>query len=594
MIKNKILILSFFIMAINTCLAITTVGDLSDANCDFDDLQLALDSGDGEIYVSRDFIIEGQFTIPENTRLIGGFDDCNDKTINTADNKTEIIGSETGSTLTINNGDENSQVFLSNLDIKNAQNGSGLSVSGFIGSVTLNNSIIQDNTGMFGAGIILIGSSISQTPQLIITNSIIQNNNAQAQGGGIYCNLSDIIIDSTSLIANNQVFGNNANGSGGGIYSNKCSLNIYAGNSDGESAGIIANKSTNRGAGIYATESFLNINGQQDSFVDPIYGDSSHPVLFKDNVSDSDQNANGFGAAMYLRLSQVEIKAAWFDGNKGSENGTGEFNRGSVFHADFQSTVTMTRDESQPCWRQGLCNLITNNLNVAIYAQRPGTEVSINDTEFYENTADFTGIIWVRNSCCLDSGFGPIFNFENNLVHHNNSTNSGFLKTDSDITNNCCEIEVNVLNNTITDNNFGNGNSVLNINSNVTLNLHNNIIYENMGINVLDSLEQVNFVETNISCLLVHEEASIPTMAATIFVANPFFVDPLTFDYHLLSDSPAIDVCGGNDYIPMRLDMDQESQDRDDILVDNIEGIYDLGVDEYYLPDLIFKNSFEI
>jgi hypothetical protein len=43
----------------------------------------------------------------------------------------------------------------------------------------------------------------------------------------------------------------------------------------------------------------------------------------------------------------------------------------------------------------------------------------------------------------------------------------------------------------------------------------------------------------------------------------------------------------------MRKDLDGQLQGQDDLQMDDLEGVYDLGVDEYYLPDVIFRNDFE-
>ena len=568
--------------------AAVSIGPATDTDCQYNDIQSAIDSGDldirfsiGSTYIDN-VVLDGQ-----DYQLKGGYSNCADANNDAEPSTTPTqISALQGSlsVITVNGINTATNVVLSGLKISGATGASGMSISQVNGTVTLINSEVSNNTDDNGAGILLTG----QNSHLITINSVIQDNSASINGGGIYCSDAQLTLDNSTLIQNNQVLGTvNNTGRGGGLFADDCTVTVYAGHSDGVSAGFIANQSTREGAAIAALDTVLTINGQQES--PAVYGDNTQPALFKDNLSDANNDGNGGGAALYLSRGETLIQGVWFDGNMGSIDGIGQFNRGSVIYAERGAIVNMTADTSQACWRTGLCNVISNNNHVLIYGQRPNTSLTIEDTEFTNNSSEFTGMIWLRNSCCLDEGDGPDLIFENNLIHHNTSSNSGLLKTDvSDEL--CCKISIDFNGNTIADNQFNT--EVLDINLNVNINLHHNIIYEDPEIAVMDVFNDPS-TETTISCLLVQSDDMMPAGANNIQVSDPMFVDPQNFNYHLMASSPAIDACNTNAFIPTRPDIDKQTKGNDIQDIDDINGPFDIGVDEYYLPDVIFSSDFE-
>ena len=587
------------IFSINAVNAFVTVGDASDSDCDYSDLQSAFDSGDIEILMSKQTTFVGNYSLnSQDLNLQGGYNSCLDaeQNILIEGNKSEIKSNGNGHVLAINGGEVATQISLSNIIItgfnSNYRNGitdgSGLYLEGINGTVTIENSLIHNNTATQGGGIFVNDTDI----EVIIKNSSISDNIANARGGGIYCQGATIKIDSTSLVSNNQVFGTQSTGVGGGLYAYLCNIEIYAGNSDGISAGFIGNQSVRDGAGVYAVASDVIINGQQESISNPIMGDNTQPVLFKDNLSDSDDNGTGYGAALYIHLGSATIQGAWFDGNKGSENGEGGFNRGSVIYAKNGAIVTMGRNTNQPCWRQRLCNLISNNKHVAIELSNAPTSVTITDTEFRDNIANWTGLLNIRNSTSSDIGNGPYFTFANNLVYNNQSANVGLLKANSNAPEHCCIIDINFFNNTVSNNQFAG--EVFIVREDVTFSMHGNIVYEPTLNEATFDITNSPFNTINISCLITSEINSIPQIDFTTIMADPQFVDAANNDYHLMVTSPAIDFCDNSQYTPPIMDMDIQQRGRDEPTVMNFDGLIDLGVDEYYPADIIFLNSFEL
>lgn len=584
--KTYVIFCSLFMTI--TLKAAVSVGPISDVDCQFNDLQSALDGADPVIRLSNQTVIMANaVSNGQNHQIIGGYNNCADANsgLPASAVPTELTALDpTQSVITINGMNVTSDVLLQGLNISGTTAAAGLMISEIFGTIHLIDADINNNANDNGGGVFITG----ENGHLIVVNSIIQGNQADTNGGGIYCLNSQVTLDASTLVQENKALGTIINrGRGGGLFADNCEVMVFSGHKDGASAGFIANQSNREGAGIAVSDSILWVNGQQES--PAVYGDNSQPALFKDNLSDSNNSNNGGGAAIYVRRSQAQIQAAWFDGNKASENGVGSFNRGSVIYAERGAQVTMSADTSQPCWREGLCNLVTNNNHVLIYAQRPETVMTIHDTEFFNNTTDFTGMIWVRNSCCLDEGDGPDLFFENNLVHHNTSANAGLIKTD--VSNElCCEVSINFNGNTVVDNDFSD--EVLDINLNAKLQMHHNIIKEDNGVVVMDVLDDPS-TETNISCLVAHSSEQLPAEAVNVQIAEPQFVDADSFDYHLQASSPAIDACDDTLFMPSRLDMDQQSKGHDISDINNINGPYDAGVDEYYLPDVIFRSDFE-
>lgn len=601
MMKNKICLVFLLINMINVTVsfAFVTVGDASDTDCDYSDLQNALDSGDSDVRLSNQNSFISNYNLNnQNLNLQGGFANCDDASQNiyVEGTKSEIKSNGNGHVIFINGGGIASEISLANIIIngetsthenQGVTNGSGLRLEAINGLVTIINSLLHHNTATQGGGLYVNGSEI----EVVIINSSISDNISNSKGGGIYCEGATIKMDSTSLIANNQVFGTQSTGVGGGMYAYLCNIEIYAGHSDGVSAGFIGNQSIRDGAGIFAVTSELIINGQQESVENPLLGDNTQPVLFKDNLSDSDNNGTGYGAALYLYLGTTTIKGAWFDGNMGSIDGEGGYNRGSVIYAKNGAVVTMGRDGSQPCWRQGFCNLVSNNNHVAIQITKAPTSVTITDTEFTNNVANWTGLLSIINSSSSDIGDGPFLTFNNNLVHNNTSDNVGLLKAESHAPDHCCIVELNLFNNTISNNQFGG--EVFIIRDDVTLNLHGNIVYEPSLNEATFDITNSAFNDINISCLIASEINSIPEVTITTILQDPLFVDVANNDYHLTLDSPAIDFCDNSQYTPPTMDMDQQQRGRDEPDTIDFDGLIDLGVDEYYPPDLIFKNSFD-
>jgi|GEM_PF-5241848 len=568
-----------------------TVGPVADNDCDYNSIQGALDSGASEVRISSATTYEESLSITQaDTTLIGGYSNCLQAELSVMGNDISMIVGDVTTTAPVVeiNTPANSSVNLDRLSISSSGSKNGIHMTGEATHLVISNSLIFDNGAARGAGIYLN----SQNSQVVIHSSQIINNQATEQGGGIYCENTQLILDHDVLVAENSVqstvFGL---GKGGGLYAKDCTLNLFNGNSDQISAGFIDNQASSSGGGVYAEEVELNASGYQLDIGGQTYGDSSQPMLFKGNVSDSDNNNSGSGGGLHLLRSEAQISAIWFAQNSGSDNAQSSFNKGGAFHIAY-STMTIGAVENQTCWRTGLCNLISGNVNTPIYVQRTTSELVMDQVEFKDNQSDTTGLIWLRNQCCLDAGDGPEFTLTNSLLHHNTTTSGGTLIRSTTSENDCCEITINGYNNTIADNDVnpvGLTKPTILLSNQSNLNWYNGIIWDDRPEATFLGLPSDPVgVELNLDCLLVAENNwDIPTA----IIGNPQFINPTNGDYHISANSPAIDVCQ-NDIWSDSPDIDGQQRNVDHVPTQNILGTQDLGVDEYHTPDLIFADGF--
>lgn len=575
---KKIVCMLVFLLC-QTSQAAVSVGGSNDLDCHYHDLQSAINDGHDDIRLSAQSTISGAFTISGSTGIQGGFLDCAAANANNNDGTSKTTIQANNSDFTILNINQAQNVTLKQLQLQQTVNAPAIIATGVSGLLHLDGIELNNNDADSGAAL-----HITQGSMVQIDNSHIHHNNVLTKGGAIFCDSASLTISQNNLINDNTASGTAfGTGIGGAIFAENCQMNIRAGHQDGQSAGFINNQSSDDGGAIAAENSNMTFDGQY-AF------ETQHPIVFKGNISDVDDNGNGTGGAIYMHRGVAFLQSIWMDGNLGSPSGTGQFNRGAALHASRGAEVVLTQDPTIDCWRSKPCNLIENSNHVVLYIQRPDTSFAMTDTEVRHNDAPYTGIIWVRNSCCIDNGDGPFVTLENNVFHHNTSANSGLIKTDAS-TNDCCQISINMQHNTITDN-VGNG-GLVDINQNVTLNFNNNIIHnvdkDTWAFDIFDDPSTT----ASIDCILVEDGSLVPNHATGVLVGDPLFFDSTNENYHLTAASPAIDACEPAINALSPLDIDTENRGNDLPSVNNLSGSHDIGADEFYLPDLIFKQGFE-
>jgi hypothetical protein len=127
------------------------------------------------------------------------------------------------------------------------------------------------------------------------------------------------------------------------------------------------------------------------------------------------------------------------------------------------------------------------------------------------------------------------------------------------------------------------------------LSVYSSIIYDPSSGDVFDIATGSTH---DVNCLIVHEGQSFNANNAEITIADPMFVDAANGDYHIdAALSPAVDYCTDNLAMAVYQDIDFEDRGFDDESITNnpeTNGAYDIGADETYGNDLVFKNGFEL
>ncbi len=125
--------------------------------------------------------------------------------------------------------------------------------------------------------------------------------------------------------------------------------------------------------------------------------------------------------------------------------------------------------------------------------------------------------------------------------------------------------------------------------------VESSIIYEMSDQPVYKDLDDTGFLE--MTCSIVHEDDSFSGdyhyLVSVVNHPNYLFADWDAGDYHLRTASLAIDYCdeAASLNLDYPKDIDGEARGYDAGSV-NLYGPYDVGADEYYIDDVIFKDAF--
>jgi hypothetical protein len=117
--------------------------------------------------------------------------------------------------------------------------------------------------------------------------------------------------------------------------------------------------------------------------------------------------------------------------------------------------------------------------------------------------------------------------------------------------------------------------------------LYNSIFHNNEVV-----LLKSGSAQSLADCLIVNDDTNVS--AANVYVeADPGFVDRPGHDYHLRSDSIAVDLCDRDILTSAGFDNDGDARGIDILTRPNMEGPFDAGSDEYNDHNVVFRNGFE-
>lgn len=548
-------------------------------NCTYSTIQQALDADATEIRVlnNQDFV--ENLVVDYAVDIKGGYNSCLSASLNLSENrKTVIKGSGLlGAPVIKVNVINNPIIRLSKLVLQDAvdtvqvfNGGHGLDIGSSNGLIELNDVEITNNHAEEGGGI-YVGATVGGTLQLIITDSMINLNSASTRGGGIFCAEDDTII----RVSGDSLIIDNTAEEGGGIAAlNGCRVTVDSGSPltpNAGNRGVIDNTASLRGGGIYlnsAAQLFLKGN----KYGLGILGNNTDPVTLVGNKT------QGEGGGIYAtNSSSIEITEGYISNNRAF----GGHGGGIFLDSSATTPVTLTiKTSGTKCWNDYRCSIMSNNNAIgnggAIYI-KGGAQAVVENTHIMGNFADFGTAVYVSNF----GGAGSSADIEGSYFY-NNGANGESSTFDNFVIRGFGDVTINLLHNTIVNNDVNDDHSVVGIiGSNLTI---KNSIFYNRGETTLET-NGTNF--TQFSCLISHENSSIPAQ-----VFDPEFIDESSNNYHLASHSAAIDLCA--DVSAVSFDADNENRGWDDSTVVNATGmIFDIGADESYLNDIIFKHGFE-
>lgn len=171
--------------------------------------------------------------------------------------------------------------------------GSGLAVGGALDATLVRSRITGFRSAGDGGGVAI------SLGRLTLVRSSIDDNRGR-DGGGVNCNSGEVLLDFASSLRANQ-----ANGNGGGAYLDQCNLVSNGRNlpgTQGGPAGVLDNRATGRGGGLYQCGGFTSIAGGPACTVNPGTACSAQLAL----VSGNRAEVSGGGAFL---TAQAELEA---------------------------------------------------------------------------------------------------------------------------------------------------------------------------------------------------------------------------------------------------------------------------------------------
>lgn len=556
-------------------------------------IQDAIDSGVAEIRIASNTTYTENLTINDRSVTIkGGYSDCTQAASGNRDTVPVLVnGNAVANTpaLTISGSTQRNTIILEYLEFRYGSGdvGAGISVSGANAEILMDTVYLRENTAVYsGGGMLLSGGDIDVS----MVDSLILYNSA-GTGGGIMClgqNNSIVMSGWSSITQNTADFPASTgtyNGQGGGVFlSLGCGMILYSGTvtpGPSDFRGIANNHAYAEGGGVFVESgSTLVVRGYEYCAEGNCIGDNTSPASFQFNNSDEDATGGEHGGAIYATGSGTLVSMSAFILYDNVSGGRG----GGIYLAD-QATLETGR-VTAGCWWTEKCNYFLRNL-ASVNAGLGGaifndnSDMNVIGTIFEGNRADFGTAIYAIGNNATTRVEGGVFyhngssladDYADNYVVRLADTTAEFVH--STFSENRAELAT-----------FG-ANSGMQ-----SFKLYSSIVYDSISGDVM-ATGAGGIVD--VDCLIAHELTSVPTATRSI-IDDPVFVNPGDRNFHIDSvSSPAVDYCDNSKTGTLMQDIDFEIRGWDDPYVPgNIYGAYDVGADETYENDVIFKNGFD-
>ena len=553
-----------------------TVGPSGDSDCDFEGVQVAIDSGAAEIRVSNAMDFFDNLVIHDRDLMLkGGYPSCEAAADGFPITGPSVVDGSgaTEPVVTITTAGTHRNVLIQNIGlIKGTSNPGAFKPAGGISmpfaDVTLHllSADLFNNDGTLGGGIYVAGANT----ELIVERTSIRVNDASDHGGGIYCEQGATI----SIYNNANLSINATRGNGGGIYADDCEVNLYTGNFLGESGprGINGNDADTHGGGIYASNgSTINLNGYN-----PMDDFTHGPAGLEGNIADFDNDGTGEGGAIFATGSGTTINAhgVLVEGNRSGLNGGG-------FYLESQAFLNLGR-QAGICWDAFQCNYFFGNRadpngghGGAIYL-RTGAAAVVTQAYFEGQRADSGTAIYAT-----DTNTNLILS---NSMFFNNGNDGADSFSDQYVIASVAGANIDSGFNTLADNHaetavFRVDNAGLRVISSIVFDPSTGPLRSAAGSNT-----------TAYDCLVTHDSSAPGT---NVSIGNPQFINRGAGDLHINGFlSLATDACDDANFTVL-FDYDGDRRPYDDPFNPNNVGSWDIGADETVLSDVIYANGFE-
>ncbi|MCX7544433.1 hypothetical protein [Marinicella gelatinilytica] len=565
-----------------------TVGDNS--QCDYfigsTRIQDAIDDNHTEIRIVEGTYKENIVIDNKNVQLLGGYETCSDANNDIYNLDHVYISPNSGSgkpAIKITGDSTRNFVRMRSIFLSLGEAHGGLYIPDADLGLEIESSIIAINKGGYGGGLSVVNGRTD-----IYTDDLrIYLNRASVVGGGLYCSGSNnhIIMETKDIIAP-IIFQNEAtNGDGGGAYiSNGCNFTSYSGNDD-DTSGISNNEAAGDGGGLYATSGAkVYLNGNRYCNTNNIcYGDNERPVNLSGNTADSDQSNIGSGGAIYATGVNTAVYGNNLKINLNDANGG---NAATIAEgALFQTQTTYNNGaygHSNSCWANGRCNQFVGNNSTNING---GGAFQVNSGGQLDIKRSHIEGHYAYGSAVFDISNGSNLNLESSYVTGNgDNTKPGNSYPIGVYSGSSARIAYS----TIADNYAPDNNATI-VNNSSHLAIYSSIIHEQSNAM---ALVNSNVLSSEIDCLIVNKRGYINDPRT--IEADPEFVDRANNNYKLnAAISPAVDYCDNSHVQTSLPDTDREHRGWDDYSVTNVYGAYDVGADESYDNDIIFKDDFQ-
>ncbi len=557
----------------------------SDSSCDYNSsnytLQEVIDLGEEQIRITNQQIINEDLVISnQQINIAGGYDDCSEFEVGT---KTTIQGTGNTSVIRIipTDNDLPNSVLLSGLVIKGGQyspfnSGGGITLHIYDSQsvlLTVRDSLITQNFGSRGGGIYTSGTNAILT----LDNTLVFSNEAYGQaggsglGGGLYCQSGRVSITDDSGVSFNRATGTVQNsGHGGGIYATTgCYVSVMAASDGGlfDYRGIAYNTAIGNGGGVFLNQSKLQLSSYM----------LGKPVNVNDNGADANNDGYGDGGGIYVQGSsaQAELDGATIQNNVAS-NGAGiKVTNGGLLTADNNAGY---------CWDFYACNQIIENKTSGSVGSGGGLYM-INGMAYLSHT--HLAYNQANTGVAINTSSQSSLVLERSLVYRNGEEHGTQWDSQHTVRMEDSFLQVNQITTAVNDTT---GATFSLLDSDRVIN--NSIVHEPLTNQV------GNFIGGSGSqnCNLMDNNFGWQGGSNT-FLANPGFVSLDNNDFHITSESVAVDQCdngeAGTPSAGPLYDIDLELAPINSTVVANGTGIYDIGVDEYHNPDVIFTHGFD-